>query len=90
VKFSLNDLELVVRTPRHGLLVCSESNMNGWTATVDGRPAQILAANYAFRAIEVPPGAHTIHLSYYPPGLTGGLSLAFFGLLVCGWGLRRT
>jgi hypothetical protein len=89
-KFSLNDVELDVRTPRPGLLVCSESNMNGWTATVDGRPARILAANYAFRAIEVSPGAHTIHLSYYPPGLTGGLSLAFFGLVACGLGLRST
>ena len=88
-KFSLNDVELVVRTPRPGLLVCSESNMAGWTATIDGCPARILAANYAFRAIEVPRGAHTIHLSYSPPGLTGGLSLAFFGLLACGWGLRR-
>jgi hypothetical protein len=89
-KFSLNDVQLAVRTPRPGLLVCSESNMSGWTATIDGRPAPILAANYAFRAIEVPPGAHTIHLTYYPPGLTGGLSLALFGLLACGWGLRRT
>lgn len=88
-KFSLNDVELVVRTPRPGLLVCSESNMSGWTATIDRRPARILAANYAFRAIEVPRGAHTIHLTYYPPGLTGGVSLAFFGLLACGWGLRR-
>lgn len=88
-KFSLNDVELVVRTPRHGLLVCSESNMAGWTAAIDGHPARILAANYAFRAIEVPRGAHSIHLSYYPPGLTGGLSLAFLGLFACGWGLRR-
>ncbi|MGA8809290.1 MAG: YfhO family protein [Thermoanaerobaculia bacterium] len=88
MKFSLNDVDLAVRTPRPGLLVCSESNMSGWKATIDGRPTRIIAANYAFRAIEVPPGAHTIHLSYYPPGLTGGLSLAFFGLLACGWGLR--
>jgi len=85
-KFSLNEVELVVRTPRPGLLVCSESNMTGWMATIDHRPVRILAANYAFRAVEVPAGAHTIHLSYDPPGLTGGLSLAFFGLLACGWG----
>ncbi|HXH39385.1 MAG TPA: YfhO family protein [Thermoanaerobaculia bacterium] len=89
-KFSLNDVELVVQTQRPGLLVCSESNMTGWTATIDRRPARILTANYAFRAIEIPRGAHTIRLSYYPPGLTGGLALAFLGLLACGWGLRST
>lgn len=86
-KFTLNDVELFVETPRPGLLVCSESNMTGWKATIDQQPATILAANYAFRAIEIPRGAHTIHLAYDPPGFTSGLPLAFLGLLACGWGL---
>jgi hypothetical protein len=91
MKFSLNEVELAVRTPRAGLLVCSESNMSGWTATIDRRPAPILAANYAFRAIEVPPGTHTVRLSYHQPGFTGGLALALLGLLACAaaFGLLR-
>lgn len=88
-RFALNDVEIEVRTPRAGLLVCSESNMSGWTATVDGRPAPIVAANYAFRAVEVRPGAHRIRFRYDPPGWTGGLIASGIGLVVCGLGLAR-
>jgi hypothetical protein len=87
-KFALNEVEIAVDTPQAGLLVCSESNMNGWTARIDGHPVRILPANYAFRAVEVPPGAHTIRFSYDPPGLAGGMTLSVLGLLACGWGLR--
>ena len=69
-RFALNDVEIEVRTPRAGLLVCSESNMSGWTATVDGRPAPIVAANYAFRSVEVRPGAQRIRFRDDPPGWT--------------------
>jgi uncharacterized membrane protein YfhO len=62
--------------------------MSGWTARIDGRPARILPANYAFRAVEVPPGTHIIRFAYHPPGLTGGVMLSLLGLIACCWGLR--
>jgi uncharacterized membrane protein YfhO len=86
--FSLNEVEIAVEAPRAGLLLCSESNMRGWTATVDGRPAPILDANYAFRAVEVPPGSHTVRLRYRPPGLYAGLLLTGLGLIASGLGIR--
>ena len=89
-QFELNDVEIALNAPQAGLLVCSESNMSGWTARIDGRPVRILPANYAFRAVEVPPGAHTIRFAYDPPGLTGGVTLSLLGLIACGWGLRAT
>ena len=72
-EFHRNGLRLSVDAPRPGLVVCSESSMPGWTARVDGRPAPILAANYAFRAVEVPAGRSEIEFEYRPPGLTAGL-----------------
>lgn len=88
-RFSLNEVEITVDSPRASILVCSESNMSGWTATVDGRPARILPANYAFRGVEVPAGPHTIRLCYRAPGLYAGLVVMAVGLMACFWGLRR-
>lgn len=88
-RFSLNEVEIAVDSPAAAVLVCSESNMSGWTATVDDRPARILPANYAFRAVEVPAGSHTVRLRYRAPGFYAGLLVTAVGLMACFWGLRR-
>lgn len=80
VRLDLNEVQIRVDAPRAGLLYCSESQMSGWTATVDGHDAPILAADYAFRAVEVPQGTHKVRLRYRPPGLTAGLALSATGL----------
>ena len=48
----------------------------GWRATVNGRPAQVLRANHAFRAVAVPAGSGRIVFTYWPKSLTIGLILA--------------
>lgn len=87
VRLDLNEVAVAVDAPRPGLLVCSESNMSGWSATVDGRSTPILAANYAFRAVEVPSGSHTVRLAYHAPGWNAGLAISIAGLLLAGCGL---
>jgi hypothetical protein len=82
VRFGLNEVVIAVYTRRAGLLVCSESNMDGWSATVDGRAVRILAANYAFRAVEIPPGSHTVQFAYCAPGWNAGLAISIAGLLL--------
>jgi hypothetical protein len=37
-----------------------------WFAQVDGKPAAIARANVLFRAVEVPPGPHTVHFEFQP------------------------
>jgi hypothetical protein len=88
-RLDLNDAVIRVDAPRAGLLVCSESNMSGWSATVDGRPSPILAANYAFRAVEIPPGSHSVRFDYNPPGWSAGLGISVAGLLLAVWALAK-
>ncbi len=89
--FRNNAYALEVRSPGPALLYCAESHMPGWEARVDGRPARILAANYAFRALEVPAGRTRVELRYVPPGWRAGLALSGASLLlVAGLGLRRS
>jgi hypothetical protein len=52
--FGPNEIWLRVDTPADAYLVLSEVWYPGWRATVDGVPAQVLRANYAFRAVPSP------------------------------------
>lgn len=83
-------LEIIIKTElkNEGFLVISDSFYPGWKATVDGKPQEILPANYLVRALEMTPGNHTIRLFYDPlpfkigaiiTGLTF-LSLFSFGI----------
>jgi hypothetical protein len=74
--FRRNRCRLTLEAPRPGLVYAAESSLPGWTARVNGRAVPILAANFAFRAVEVPAGRVEIELSYWPPGLTSGLAVS--------------
>ncbi|WP_147445789.1 YfhO family protein [Corallococcus aberystwythensis] len=57
------------------VLVVNDAYLPGWTATLDGEPVPILAANVAVRAVPVPAGRHTVVMRYRTPGLVPGLWL---------------
>jgi len=77
-----NSVTVVVDAPRAGVLYAAENYFDGWTATRNGSPAEILPANYAFRAVAVPAGRSRIEFHYWPPGLTVGLWISAGSVLV--------
>ena len=70
-----------------GYLVLTDVYYPGWDATVNGRPAPVIPANMAFRAVPLPPGRHTVEFRYTPPGMKiGGLISAMAVLvLIVAW-----
>ncbi len=69
VQYRLNEVELKVSTPVSGYLVLSDVYYPGWRATVDGgatKTCEVLRADYAFRAIMLPPGEHTVKMQFKP------------------------
>ncbi len=55
----------------------------GWSATIDGKEANILRANYVLRALEIPPGNHTIEFKFEPAAyVVGNKITAVFSILV--------
>ena len=91
--FTRNGYRLLVEAPRAGLLYCSGSFFRGWTAHVNEQRSEILRANYAFRAVEVPQGRSIVEFSYWPSGLKAGLvisSLSAFSLLATAFLLLAT
>jgi hypothetical protein len=86
-----NEIRLRVDAPADAYLVLSEVWYPGWRATVDGVPAQVLRANYAFRAVRLGPGQNEVHLTFAPRSWRLGLAISGLTLLVVvGWVVWRS
>ncbi|HEX9075276.1 MAG TPA: oligosaccharide flippase family protein, partial [Anaerolineae bacterium] len=62
-----------------GWLVLSDSYFPGWIGQVDNQDVALYRADYNFRAVYVPPGAHTIRFKYSPISFRVGLIGSFLG-----------
>jgi hypothetical protein len=76
VRYDANALEIKVDNPVAGYLFLSDPFYPGWRAQVDGEPAEILRANYAFRAVAVPAGRHQITMTFRPGTWYAGLAIS--------------
>ena len=82
-------IEVVVDAGGAGWLVVADS-LGDWSATVDGDPAPIVAADHALGAVRVDRGTHRVVLSYTPDGwdtglwVSGGALLALLGMAAAG------
>ncbi len=65
-----------VNARRRCFLVTSDTWYPDWSVEVDGRPAEILRANHAFRAVVVDAGEHDVVFRYTPRGYRRWLPVA--------------
>ena len=79
-----NNLTYDVTSGKGGVVVFSEIYYPGWTATVDGQPAELGRVNYVLRALNVKPGHHTIVLDFHPASVKNTETVAYvaYGVLV--------
>jgi uncharacterized membrane protein YfhO len=77
-----NLVTIPVVLERPGWVVLSDTYYPGWGAFVDGRPAKLLRGDYAFRAVAVEAGAHTVTFQYAPLSFQLGLALTGIGIAV--------
>ena len=76
-------LSITVDADRDRALFTSIPIEEGWTATIDGKPAEILStANETLMCLKVPSGKHTIELSFFPAGMKTGLILTVGGAVM--------
>ena len=54
---------------------------DGWKLTIDGNPAELTKYQDAFLAFRCPEGAHTVELSFTPPGLKIGAMASCAGIV---------
>jgi len=80
-----NSARAVVEGDATSLLVVSQDLAAGWSARIDGEPAELVAVDGALAGVFVPPGRHTVVLSYMPRSFLVGSAVAapaFLGLVV--------
>ena len=65
--YSNNRVSFNVTTESAGYFLLTDMYYPAWEATVNGVSAEILRANYAFRAILLEPGQHQIEMTFNPP-----------------------
>ena len=85
-------VEVSVRTDTDGLLVLGDPWYPQWRVEVDGRPAELLRVDHAFRGVRVPSGSHRVVFTYQDRALQAGLvvsSLTALGLAGLWWWRRR-
>jgi hypothetical protein len=89
LEYSPNAVEIETTLDRDGYLVLSDIYYPGWRAYVDGEEKEILRANYAFRAVLLESGQHTVLFQYDPLSFKLGLaiSLATWGAIILGLAL---
>jgi hypothetical protein len=75
-----NTVIVRINAPRPGYLVLADPYYGGWQATVDGRPAPLLRADWIFRAVPVGPGSHEVAFRFRPRSL-----LAAAGISALAW-----
>ena len=89
-----NELKYDVQSGKGGVVVFSEIFYPGWTATIDGKPAELGRVNYVLRALRVEPGSHQVVLSFFPKSVDTTETIAYIGyiliLLVVGIAVYRT
>jgi hypothetical protein len=82
-RFDQQRISIQTDAPATTMVVVAQTYYPAWQARVDGKPVKLWRANYAFQALEIPAGRHTIELNYRDRAFLAGLVLSGAGLLAC-------
>lgn len=80
--YAPNEMHYETDNANDGVVVFSEIYYPGWTATIDGQPAELGRANYVLRALKVPAGKHEIVLEFRPQSITATEAVAYIAILL--------
>ncbi|MGE5197775.1 MAG: hypothetical protein ACM3IL_04650 [Deltaproteobacteria bacterium] len=87
-KYSANEVVIQAELARNGFLVLSDVNYPGWQATVldtttgNRRPAEVLNADYLFRAVGLKKGSYVVTFVFRPRSLYLGVTVSALTVLL--------
>ena len=81
-KYEPNNMTYTMSSTKGGVVVFSEVYYPGWTATIDGQPAELGRVNYILRALNVKAGKHEVVLDFHPTSISTTETIAYAALIV--------
>ena len=81
-KYEPNNMTYTVNSSKGGVVVFSEVYYPGWSATIDGQPAELGRVNYILRALNVKAGKHEVVLDFHPSSISITETIAYTALAV--------
>lgn len=88
-RFTPHSISISVECAEPTILVIAQAFYPNWVAYVDGIKTPIIPANYAFQAIKVAPGSHTISVQYIDTRFIFSLILSLLLLVSSCWWFRK-
>lgn len=85
--YAPNELHYAIDLPEERVVAFSEVYYPGWTATIDGTPAEVGRVNYVLRALRIPAGKHEVILTFKPASIrvTNAIAYTAIALLLSGF-----
>ncbi len=81
-RYGLHEVEVRANASTPALVRLADLWYPDWKATVDGKPAEILRADHALRAVEIPAGEHVVRFTFASASFRNGLTLSIVSALV--------
>jgi hypothetical protein len=75
-RYAGNEVDIRTYSQTDGYLVLSDTYYPGWQAKIDGINVPVLRANYNFRCVSLPKGAHIVNFIFNPTSLKLGLIIS--------------
>lgn len=82
IKYEPNNLQYTIDSKKGGVVVFAEIYYPGWTATIDGQPAELGRVNYILRALNVKAGKHTVVLDFHPTSISTTETIAYIAIVI--------
>jgi hypothetical protein len=82
ISYKPEDIIIKTESDTPQLLFLSDAYAPGWTASVDEIKTNVYLADYAFRAVAVPEGTHTVRFTYKPLSVAIGEIGTVIGLFL--------
>jgi hypothetical protein len=82
-RFSPSECVFDTSAESRTVLVVAQAGYHCWQASVDGASVPLWRANYAFQALEVPPGRHEVRIIYVDRAFQTGAIISITALITC-------
>ncbi|MBM7000289.1 YfhO family protein [bacterium] len=80
ISIGTNRLSCTATSDTDAQVFWSVAHSDGWSATVDGEPAEVHLADLGFMSVDIPAGTHEVVLTYHTPHLRKAAILSAIGV----------